>query len=382
MTSRKTAGEEAEQDYGPVPPHAVVPPASTGAPRQLAPEHLYKAAGLLFLFALIFRFFDPLAQVFLIVYASAILAVALNVIVRLFPLERRWVTAILGLTIISMLGLGLWWGVPALMEQVQGFSREAPRLQAQLEAWTLWLRERTGLNIDLFGERSQRILRDFLAGLQGDDMLVRARGVLEILFLPLIILFGGLFAVAKPNDRLLAPLLRSVPRDRRLAFRRLFELLGLRLRGWVKGTLMAMFAVGALMTVTLSIIGVPYALMLGLFAGLVEVVPLAGPWVGGLAAVIIAFLDDPSKALWTVLAVLAIQQLESNIITPLVMARAAEVHPFVTLFALILFGSLFGFLGILLSVPLVLLIWTLVEVLWVERAIDTDEDSIAPVVKE
>jgi predicted PurR-regulated permease PerM len=176
--------------------------------------------------------------------------------------------------------------------------------------------------------------------------------------------------------------LRSVPRDRRLAFRRLFELLGARLRGWVKGTLMAMVAVGALMTLALTVIGVPYALILGIFAGVVEFVPLAGPWIGGAVAVVFAFLDDPNKALWTIIAVLVIQQLESNVITPLVMAKAAKIHPFVTLFALILFGSLFGFLGILLSIPLVLLLWTLVEVLWVERAIDTDEDPIAPVVKE
>ncbi len=379
---REDEAAEEHREYGPVPAAAVVPPVPTGAPRQLAPEHLYKAVGLLFLFGLLFRFFDALAQVFLIIFASAILAVALNVIVRLFPLERRWVTAILGLTIVSMLGLGIWWAVPALMEQIQGFSREAPRFQAQLEDWTRWLRERTGLNIDLFGERSQAMIRDFLSSLQGDDMLVRARGVLEIIFLPLIILFGALFAVAKPNDRLLGPVLRAVPRDRRLAFRRLFELLGVRLRGWVKGTLLAMLAVGVLMTAALTVIGVPYALMLGIFAGIVEVIPLAGPWIGGAAAVVIAFLDDPNKALWTVIAVLAIQQLESNVITPLVMARAAKVHPFVTLFALILFGSLFGFLGILLSVPLVLLIWTVVEVLWVERAIDTDEDPIAPVVRE
>jgi predicted PurR-regulated permease PerM len=382
MSSRKKKSIEQHPEYGPVPPQAVVPPPRSGMRREIAPEHLYKTVGLVFLLALIFRFFDALAQVFLVIYASAILAVALNVIVRLFPLERRLVTAALGVAILGALGLILWWAVPALIEQIQGLSREIPRLQQQLDEWSRWLRQRTGLNIDLFGERSQQIARRFFSGLQGDDMLGRARGVLEILFLPLIILFGGLFAVAKPNDRLLAPLLRAVPRDRRLAFRRLFELLGDRLRGWVKGTLMAMFAVGALMTLSLSIIGVQYALMLGIFAGIVEFVPLVGPWVGGAVAVAIAFLDDPSKALWVIVAVIVIQQVESNIITPLAMATAAKVHPFVTLFALILFGSLFGFLGILLSVPLVLLIWTLVEVLWVERAIDTDEDTIAPVVRE
>jgi predicted PurR-regulated permease PerM len=304
------------------------------------------------------------------------------VIVRLFPIERRIVAAGLGLSILASMGLLLWWAVPALMEQIQAFTRDAPRHQAQLEQWLAWLGERTGMSIDLFGERSQRFFRDFISGMQGEQFLGRAIGLLEILFLPLVILFGALFAVGKPNDRLLAPLLRAVPRDRRLAFRRLFELLALRLRGWVKGTLMAMVAVGALMTLALTVIGAPYALMIGLFAGVVEFVPLVGPWVGGAVAVALTFLDDPGKALWVILAVLAIQQIESNVITPLVMASAAKVHPFITLFALLFFGSLFGFLGILLSIPLVLLFWTMIEVLWVERAIDTDEDEIAPIVRE
>ena len=73
---------------------------------------------------------------------------------------------------------------------------------------------------------------------------------------------------------------------------------------------------------------------------------------------------------------------EANVITPWAMSRNAEIHPFVTLFALLLFGGLFGFLGVLLALPLVILVWTVVQVLWVERAIDTDRDRIAPVARE
>ena len=80
--------------------------------------------------------------------------------------------------------------------------------------------------------------------------------------------------------------------------------------------------------------------------------------------------------------VCAIQQLESNLITPIVMAKVADVHPFVTLFAILLFGSLFGFLGVLLALPLVLLFWTFVQVLWVERAIHAGDDRIPPIVDE
>ena len=213
-------------------------------------------------------------------------------------------------------------------------------------------------------------------------MIGTARGLIEGLFLPLVLIMGALYATADPNRRLLTPLLRAVPATHRDSFRRLFELLGARLRAWVKGTLLSMLIVGVLVVIGLWAIGVPYALLLAVLSGLAEIVPLIGPWVAGAVVVGVAFLNDPTTALWAALLMLAIQQVESNLITPMVMAKVAEVHPFVTLFSLFLFATLFGFLGILLAIPLVLLIWTVVEVLWVDRALHAGDDAIEPVARE
>jgi predicted PurR-regulated permease PerM len=163
---------------------------------------------------------------------------------------------------------------------------------------------------------------------------------------------------------------------------RIFDLLGKRLVGWLKGTGMAMLAVGGLSILAFSIIGVPNALALGLLNGVVEFIPIFGPWIGGTAAILVAFIADPVKGAYVAVAALAIQQIEANVITPWAMSREAEVHPFVTLFALLFFGGLFGFLGIFLALPLVIFFWTVIQVLWVERTIDTDQDRIAPVVQE
>jgi predicted PurR-regulated permease PerM len=346
------------------------------------PQHLYKAIGLFFVLALLFHFFSEIAQTLLLVYGAAILAVALNPITRRIPLQRGWVAGLVGLLVLASVGLVLWLGVPALMGQLRGLADQASAFQQRFDQWGEWLRQQTGLNVHLVGEQTTRQLQQALGGIGTEQIFGRARGLLEIILVPLIILVGGLYALAKPNDRLLVPLLRVVPAGSRPAYVRMLRLLGERLFGWIRGTLLAMLAVGLLSTLALWLIGVPYWLLLGLIIGIVEFIPLAGPWIGGIPAVAIAFFDDPTKGLWTAVAILAIQQIESNLITPWAMSTAAKIHPLVTLFALILFGSIFGFLGILLAVPLVILFWTLVEVLWVEETLDTERDPIPDVVRE
>jgi predicted PurR-regulated permease PerM len=96
----------------------------------------------------------------------------------------------------------------------------------------------------------------------------------------------------------------------------------------------------------------------------------------------VAFLYDPALAAWTALAALGVQQFENNVIIPWAMSRGVHLHPLVTLFAVILFGSLFSALGVLLSLPLVILVWTVVQVLWVERTIGSAGERIRPVVQE
>lgn len=370
---------------GPVPirgmnqTRPVVPPGRSGAFR---PEHLYKGIGLFFLLLLLYRLFDAVTQVLLLSFAAAILAIALNRVVERLPGDRRWVSALLGLVIFAGLGLLLWLAIPHLASQFRGLLEQLPAVERQLEEWERQVAEMTGMRVELVGEQARGYLRE-LVPLPGDgEGLSRARGILEILVFPLLILFGGLFAVGKPNDRLLVPLLRAVPEERRPAFRRILDLLGTRLWAWVRGVLISMALVGVVSTLAFYLIGLRYALLLGVWNGLVEVVPLLGPIVGGATAIAAALLESPDLAVWTAIVVVGIQQVESHLITPLVMAKVAEVHPFITLFAILLFGTVFGFLGVLLALPLVLLIWTLFQVLWVERAIHSDDERIEPVVED
>lgn len=363
-----------------VPAEAVAAHASR-APDRLLPVHLYRAAGLAFLLALLLRYWEPLLRTSLLVYAAAVLAVVLNALRGVLHVQRKWLALGTAVIVLGALAGLLTWGAPMVIEQARGLASTGPELEQQIGRWEAQLQQMLGMRIPLPHPADVwDALREGGGGAAG--MLGQAMGVVEALALPLIVFIGALFTLANPNERLLTPVLRVFPEGLRLAWYRIFQLLGERLVGWAKGTGLAMLAVGTLSTVAFLVIGVPNAVALGLLNGLLEFIPLLGPWVGGGAAVLVAFLDGSDKALYTLIAVLVIQQIEANVITPWAMSKGAELHPFVTLFALILFGGMFGFLGIFLAVPLVLLVWTVVQVLWVERAIDTDGEVIRPVVKE
>lgn len=371
--------ERAAADPTSPPASAMAAPPPPPGAVFLRPGHLYRAAWLAFLLALLFHFFATIAETLLLAYAAAILAVALNAATSRLPLNRKWVAALTGILVLGGVVALLWWGAPAVVAQFRDLAGDLPRMQAQLRQWAEWVYQQTGIRVPLGGGGGpQRALPQ----VGGGEVLGRAAGLLEVILLVLIVLFGGLYALASPNEHLLTPLLRTVPRGARPAVYRILDLLGKRLVGWLKGTGIAMVAVGGLSILAFSLIGVPNALALGLLNGVVEFIPIFGPWIGGTAAILVAFIADPVKGAWVAVAALAIQQIEANVITPWAMSREAEVHPFVTLFALLLFGGLFGFLGIFLALPLVIFFWTVVQVLWVERTIDTDQDRIAPVVQE
>lgn len=334
----------------------------------------------LFGVALAFRFFDPIARTFLIGYAAAIFAIALNVIVRRLPLERKWAAVLVGAVVLVLLGAALYFGGSLILEQLRGLISQLPQIQAEIRSWAQALYERTGIRLAAVSDP----LREALTGLAtgGGGIFARVRGVFGALALALIVLFGGLFALARPNSRLLTPVLRAIPPEHHPPFRKALDLLAHRLVGWIEGQILAMIVVGTLATILFLLIGAPYAFLLGVFNGLTEMIPILGPWIGGATAATVTAVADPTKGMLVAGAAVFIQLAENTLILPLVMQNRAKVHPFVTLLALLLFGALFGFLGILLAIPLVLLVWTAVEVYWVDRHLWTNRGPIEPVVDE
>ena len=141
------------------------------------------------------------------------------------------------------------------------------------------------------------------------------------------------------------------------------------LRLWLGGQLLAMIMVGILIGVGLALVGVPSALALGLIAGVTEFIPIVGPVIGAVPALLLASTEGWHTVAWTLAVFVVVQQIESNLIMPLVAGRAVAVPPAVGLFAVVAIGVLFGPLGLLLGYPLAVVIDVAVRKLYVRATL-------------
>jgi predicted PurR-regulated permease PerM len=128
-----------------------------------------------------------------------------------------------------------------------------------------------------------------------------------------------------------------------------------------------MVIIGVLTAITLSIIGIPYALSIGALSGLLAFLPLIGVLISIIPPVLLALTINPILVVWVILSYIVVHQIEAHVIQPVVMSRAVSLHPVVIVLAILVMGTLFGLVGVLLAVPLVAALGVLVQELWIPR---------------
>ncbi|MGI6712949.1 MAG: AI-2E family transporter [Bacillota bacterium] len=128
--------------------------------------------------------------------------------------------------------------------------------------------------------------------------------------------------------------------------------INLLLRKFIRGHLSVALIVGTLTSIGLAFLGVDYALTLGFIAGIADLIPYFGPIIGAIPAVCLAFLQSKKLALYVIIVMFIVQQIESSIISPKIIGDSVGLHPLVIIFVLLLGGYLFGILGMLFAVPI------------------------------
>lgn len=142
----------------------------------------------------------------------------------------------------------------------------------------------------------------------------------------------------------------------------------LQLGSWVRGQLTLMFLIGTVTYIGLLMLGVPYALPLALLAGFLEFVPNLGPILSSIPAIAVAaILVNPWMGIFTMLFYILIQQLENNLIVPMVMREAVDIHPLTTILLMLTGFELMGIIGAVAIVPLYLCVRTIWKIVWPDR---------------
>ena len=154
------------------------------------------------------------------------------------------------------------------------------------------------------------------------------------------------------------------------------------LRKWLVTQLIAMAAIGVVTTVALLILKVKAAVALGILAGLFEFIPTVGPLISAIPAIAMAFLDSPEKALIVAIVYMGIQFLENHILIPLLMKGGVDLPPALTVVAQALMALVFGFIGLMVAVPMLAAVMVPIKMLYVEdvvgdqiEVLDDDDDD-------
>ena len=296
-------------------------------------------------------------------------------------------------------GVGRWWGtlavlcglifvlgimgaalVPAIENQAREFTETFPELLKSAEAIAVSVQNSLGLETSfrLDPQNALDSARNFLSGGALATVANVGASVVSVLSFALVIVIATIYAVAQPRP-LINGFVDFFPAGQRQRVREILGDMYWTVQRWFLGQLTSMTIIGVLSTMALSLIGIPFALLLGIFSGLVSFIPFLGPTISVILPVLLALIGDPIDALWVVLAYSLIQMIETYLIYPLVMSQAVSLHPAVVMFALLIMGTLFGFVGVLLAVPLVTALQVLLRELWIERMDTLGTDPNPPV---
>jgi len=312
-------------------------------------------------------------QALLLLFAAIVLATALNRLARYLQKFRlkRSIAVLLSISFLVLVLVGLFLIiVPPFAQQFQQLTQKAPEGIAKLNEWVDQIEARFSGQID---QRLPNLdVNDIMRQLQPlFNQLVGGAGAfvgntLGVILSFLLVLVLTLMTLADPLSYRKA-FLQLFPSFYRRRIDGILDECEIALGRWVIGALISMSVIALLSLIGLSILRVPLPLAHAVVAGFLNLIPNIGPTMSVIPPMTIALLDSPLKSGLVLILYFLIQQFESNLLTPYVMAQQVSLLPAVTLISQVFFATFFGFLGLLLALPL-----TVVAQVWIREVLIKD----------
>lgn len=311
-----------------------------------------------------------LSDVLLLLFGAVIVAVALRASAA--PLERhlrlrpRLAVSVSVIIALVLLALVTWLVGDRLVTQTEDLRQRLPAAMAALVAWArghpvgvallqLWDNAIAG---DVPWSRVANVATQTLGA-------VGSIGLMAVV---------GVYLAADPA-LYREGLVRLVPAGYRDAIDGALLASGHALSRWLLGQGISMLFVGSATAIGLALLAMPLALTIGVIAGVLAFIPFFGPMASGILAVLLAFMQGPTQALYVAALCVAIQQIEGNLLMPFVQRWAVELPPVLGITAAVIFGLLFGLPGVILATPLMVVVMVLVQKLYAEGVLQEAPSS-------
>ncbi len=335
---------------------------------------------LLIIFLVALAYFFPYLPLFLLmVLVAALVAISLSdgaLLLEKLGIPHKWgVTITLLSAVLLFMGVGLVLSSP-FYQALKTFLDSLPRneqdalpffkdlLEAPLSKTPL-------LSTDFFSTMGQwfaenAAMFDFNLPALFPPVGTLVWQLLGALIIFMVLLATGVYIAMTPIS-LLRIFLRLLSKDNRARALKIINDLYEGLHAWPIATLLSMVAVGIMTSTAYWLLGLPSALLLGVVAGLLEVIPYFGAVIAAIPAVIVAISISPTHVFLTLIVIIVVQTINRNIIIPAVMSKVVDVHPAVVAISVIPIYWIFGIFGIFLVVPICIVGKVLVRNLWIER---------------
>lgn len=320
--------------------------------------------------------FQPIGTFFTTLFAPILIAgflyYLLNPLVNLLMkmgVKRLAAIALIFILLIGMIVLIFMSIIPNLVEQLVSLARNIPGFISNMQTWLQELANNATrfplfkeLDVDKYISNldvsAGSIIQQSLTGVTNG--LGSVIGKITTIVLLLVTVPFILCYMLKDGEKLVPNIERLFPEKQRENIKGLLQQLNKTLSDYISGQAIECLFVGTFTFLGYLLIGVDYAFLFGVIAGLTNLIPYLGPYLGLAPALIYTFFDSPTRALLCIVVVIIVQQIDGNVIYPNVIGKSLNIHPLTIILILLVAGNLSGILGVFLGVPVYAILRTLV----------------------